>query len=120
MKAFPLTNVVVALQMACSWAILASLRDTGVLQFGPFSWQKARCARHTATTPLTVGHAAEARRPGRTRPLPAAMLCVRRQLAGITVLYTGNTVFSLVGLKTLNIPMCAHLHARRQAASQPL
>ncbi|GAX78815.1 hypothetical protein CEUSTIGMA_g6252.t1 [Chlamydomonas eustigma] len=66
---FPLSNVVMILQMVVTWAILHVLLVLGYLNFPHFSWG----------------------------------IC--RQLFFVTVLYTANTAFALIGLKTLNVPM---------------
>lgn len=42
MQVFPLTNVVMVLQMGATWAILQPLLDLNYVSFPRFSWGKAR------------------------------------------------------------------------------
>lgn len=69
MMIFPLTNIIMVLQMLATWAILQPLRDSDIVKFPPFNIAQAK------------------------------------KLFLITCLYTANVVFSLLGLKTLNMPM---------------
>jgi hypothetical protein len=143
MQVFPLTNVVMVLQMVVTWVILEPMLLFGYLGFPSFQWNKARSVSHSRrqdvlkpsgcggsqggagpTLPLSSRiatgwmanchlsvstHRATSNTLSCTlsfvhdtcctRPLP------RRQLFWISMLYTGNTAFALVGLKTLNVPM---------------